>query len=186
MANVFRSKEVYKKIGKHDNIYGIDIIVPVGEHDHPGGGMYVTGEYRPPYYTDGLTLESISSTPATITPLITIDGRSLSPTTVVFGFTSDLCDWDVERYETDHASEYSDISITLFGFTSDPCDWNVERYGRDFYDTYTDISMVTFGFEYGLNDIDPVHNPTLNLNNQPEPAITLEGISSDPATIVNG
>ena len=156
MANVFRSKEVYKKIGKHDNIYGIDIIVPVGEHDHPGGGMYVTGEYRPPYYTDGLTLESISSTPATITPLITIDGRSLSPTTVVFGFTSD------------------------------PCDWNVERYGRDFYDTYTDISMVTFGFEYGLNDIDPVHNPTLNLNNQPEPAITLEGISSDPATIVNG
>ena len=55
MANVFRSKEVYKHLNY--NLHDRNEIVPVQ-------GVYISGEYRPPYYNDPvLMIYEMSSQP---------------------------------------------------------------------------------------------------------------------------
>lgn len=58
MANIFKSKEVYRHL-KY-SVYDKNVIVPVQ-------GIYVSGQYSPPYYNDPLIMiNEISSEPATV------------------------------------------------------------------------------------------------------------------------
>lgn len=74
MSNIFRSKEIYKRIPG------------VSSDNNPlraVQGMYVSGEYRPPYYIDGfIQINKVKTNKATITDY-TQDTKSLKNDPVI-------------------------------------------------------------------------------------------------------
>ncbi len=187
MANIFRSKEVYKKVNKNESSYDRDVLIPVGEPAKPNSeyGVYVAGEYRPPYYTDGLTISSISSKHVTVVNYIDEYKNVKTPTTVAFDFESSEADFKFLRYTKESYDVSPTPTVSAFGFTSDPCTFNAYRYGRDYKDITPTPTTVAFGFIENAATFINKKQYKDQLNNQPEPGIQLEGITSQPATVTD-
>ena len=158
MANIFRSKEVYKKVNKNESSYDRDVLIPVGEPAKPNSeyGVYVAGEYRPPYYTDGLT---------------------------ILGFSSEHV--HVVDYITDYKNTAKEPTTIAFGFSSPPCTFTKIRYTKESYTVSPTPTTIAFGFSSPPLSFSFKRNVTDELINQPEPGIQLESITSDPAVITN-
>ena len=123
MANIFRSKEVYKKVNKNESSYDRDVLIPVGEPAKPNSeyGVYVAGEYRPPYYTDGLTILGFSSEHVHVVDYITdYKNTAKEPTTIAFGFSSPPLSFSFKRNVTDELINQPEPGIQLESITSDP------------------------------------------------------------------
>ena len=95
MANVFRSKEVYKNFR-----YDIDKtkkVVPVQ-------GVYVASEYRPPYYNEpGIHIYEISGQHCTIADFKTEEAETQGMKTAgMYMFDITESAYTLERYEKDY------------------------------------------------------------------------------------
>ena len=187
MANIFRSKEVYKKLGKNESSYDRDVLIPVGEPFKANAeyGIYVAGEYRPPYYTDGLTISNISSEHVTVVDYIDEYKSVKTPTTVAFDFKSVHADFQFLRYTKESYNVSPTPTVSAFGFVSNPCTFNAYRYGRDYKNITPTPTTVAFGFTENAATFTNKKQYKDQLNNQPEPGIQLEGITSQQATVTN-
>ena len=188
MANIFRSKEVYKKVNKNESSYDRDVLIPVGEPAKPNSeyGVYVAGEYRPPYYTDGLTILGFSSEHVHVVDYTTdYKNTAKEPTTIAFGFSSPPCTFVKIRYTEESYTVSPTPTTVVFGFSSPPCTFDAYRYGRDYKNVSPTPTTIAFGFSSPPLSFSFKRNVTDELINQPEPGIQLESITSDPAVITN-
>ena len=175
MANVFRSQEVYKKLNK--SLHDKNEIVSVR-------GVYVSGEYKPPYYNEtGLRITEISSNKPTVVDFKT-ETKSLTDTDTV-----GLLSFDSNP----------DISIVVYGVEKNSTT-DQDTVGLLSFDVNTDLSIYVFEKDYiGCNDTDTVGllsfdvNDGFNFtcfnkkktNSTPEPLLRLATISTQPATVEN-
>ena len=146
MANIFRANEVYKKPSKflHDK----NEMIPVR-------GVYVTGEYRPPYYSDsGLTLTSISSTSPTIANFI-----------------------DEYKDITDNTLGFSNIDCSINSI-------ELYRFEKDYKDI-TDNTLGFANVELSLDAMQIIRYNESFKSNTPMPILRLINISSETATITD-
>ena len=148
MANVFRSKEVYKHL-KY-NLHDRNEIVPVQ-------GVYVSGEYRPPYYNNPvLMIYEMSSQPAKVDDFQDVN-RSADEDTVV-----KILDFSV-NFQTPSITNYTAAS---------------ESSGED-----TVVKILDFS----VNFLQPsfTHYNRKQTNMTPEPMLRLSTLTSEKATIEN-
>ena len=105
MANIFNSKEVYKRIPK------------VSSKDNPlrkVRGIYVTGDYRPPYYIDSsLHIAEINTNKPTIVDFTQVTKPTYDDSTS--SLLSLDCNWDLKfnRYTRATASVTDDSTSSL-------------------------------------------------------------------------
>ena len=148
MANVFRSKEVYKhlKYELHDR----NEIVPVQ-------GVYVSGEYRPPYYNNPvLMIYEMSSQPAKIVDFQDINRSSDEDTVVkVLDFSVDFQPVSITNYTTASESTGEDTVVKVLDFST----------------TFLQPSFT--------------HYNRKQTNMTPEPMLRLSTLTSEKATIEN-
>lgn len=176
MANIFRANEVYKKPSKflHDK----NEMIPVR-------GVYVTGEYRPPYYSDsGLTLTSISSTSPTIVNFID-EYKDITDNTL--GFSNIDCSINSVEYVR-FTNDMCELNPTnTIGFSNINCSINnIELYR--FEKDHKDIIDNTLGFanvEFSLDAMQIIRYNESFKSNTPMPILRLINISSETATITD-
>ena len=105
MANVFKSKEVYKHvpgINSGDKLYAVR-------------GMYVSGEHKVPYYIDGhVHLKSIDTSKAKIVNFTT-ESCDLSSDNVVNLISAKTSDIEIVNYSKSSESLNNDQMINLIG-----------------------------------------------------------------------
>ena len=175
MANVFRSKEVLKKT--HD-IHGDDVVVPVY-------GVYVSGEYTPPYYVNpALHLTNISSVKASV------DSMTTEETDISDVFTMGICKfdvdmtWGIQTYVIE-ADNLIDQTVTL-GLCRLDIDNNIviEAYENDHINTKNDFTMGICRFDI-VNTTSINILPTQHKRQTPEPILRLSEVTSVKAIISN-
>lgn len=174
MSNIFRSKEVFKKISK--DVYDKDTIVPVR-------GVYISGEYRPPYYNNpGVQITKIETKKATVVSYTTEYTETEEPFTIgLMGFSSDSS-IQITKYGSEDKHVYDTFTIGLMGFdVSEP---TFVKYGREYDDTYDNFTIGLMGFEE--SDAVSYHRYKIYEDQQPEPCIRLTKLVSTKAEITSG
>ena len=149
MGQIFKSKEVYKHLkyalhNRHE-------MVPVQ-------GVYVSGEYRPPYYNDPiLRIYTVSTQPATV-----VDFQDVAQSSGVDSMVK-IVDFKAERlipqcqwYESKSQNAGEDSMVKIVDFVA-------EIYGGQTFTIYT----KTFG------------------ESTPEPTLRLTSFTSELATVTN-
>lgn len=175
MANTFRSKEVYKKIPKE--VHDRNTMVAVY-------GVYVSGQYRPPYYANnGITISGMSCTKATIVDYEKEYEKTYEDFSYgIYDFDTNM-DWGIYLYGTDRYVNNDDFAYGLFDMTTN-MDWGIYLYGSDHILAYED-------FSYGMCDFDVTSSLTFSVkhddiyNLTPQPGLRISQISISKATISN-
>lgn len=175
MANVFRSKEVFKKIPKDD------------DEDHkiiPVRGVYVTGEYTPPYYTEfGITLKSIDSTYPDINDFTTESEEASDSVIGLLDFDSPFCSFECIRFKTESVDASPTNTIGLLNFDCNINSFQVYRFETDKVDT-PDSTVGLLNFECPIG-IQFTRQTSSHKSNTPMPILRLTNLTSEPATISN-
>ena len=178
MANVFRSKEVYKhlKYELHDR----NEIVPVQ-------GVYVSGEYRPPYYNNPvLMIYEMSSQPAKIVDFQDINRSSDEDTVVkVLDLSVDFQPVSITNYTTASKSSGEDTVVKILDFSV-----NFLEPSFDFYKTISESSgedTVVKVSDFSAAFLQPsfTYYSRKQTNMTPEPMLRLSTLTSEKATIEN-
>ena len=148
MANVFRSKEVYKHL-KYD-LHDRNTIVPVQ-------GVYVSGEYRPPYYNNPvLMIYEMSSQPAKIDDFQDVSRSSDEDTVVkILDFSADFLQPSFDFYKTISESSGEDTVVKILDLST----------------TFIQPSFTYYNQK--------------QTNMTPEPILRLSTLTSDRATVEN-
>ena len=149
MANTFRSKEVYKKLRKE--VHNRHTMVAVE-------GVYVSGEYRPPYYANmGVTITGINCNKALIEP---------------------YTDVSVIATDFDYALQLLDIDVN-------PICPSLQKY-QTVKETLTDFDYALQLLDIDVNETVPIQSiPIINTPMTPEPIVRITQINSTKAEITN-
>lgn len=178
MANVFRSKEVYKHL-KYD-LHDRNTIVPVQ-------GVYVSGEYRPPYYNNPvLMIYEMSSQPAKIDDFQDVSRSSDEDTVVkILDFSADFKTVNITNYTAASESTGEDTVVKILDFSAD-----FLQPSFDFYKTISESSgedTVVKVLDLSTTFIQPsfTYYNQKQTNMTPEPILRLSTLTSDKATVEN-
>ena len=178
MANVFRSKEVFKHPNK--NLHGRNEIIPVR-------GVYVSGEYKPPYYSEsGLRITEINSTHAKVVDFTT-KSQSSGYDNVLRLLTFDIDNTcpDFVQYTTASASSGLDHVLRLIDFDVDSscpdCLFFTQASASSGYDHV--LKLIDFDVDNTLPDFQ-LYSSIRN-SSPPEPLLRLTTITTEKATISN-
>ena len=174
MANIFQSKEVLKKARKPN---GEVVIVPVY-------GMYVSGEYKPPYYNNnnGVFISSINTNKATVADFTT-EYIDMHPDFACGLASIDAgVDFNIQTYETVTAPNQKDFACGLCAISVD-IQFSIQEYGRDYYDLPQSFACGLASLNVDLNlQISGGHDIA---NMTPESLLLLTNIRTTAATISN-
>ena len=172
MANVFRSKEVLKKA--HQENHGDNVVVPVY-------GVYVSGEYTPPYYVNPtLMFLQVATRKANIDDLTTKTMDYTDHALNILDITFDAICPDIVNYYEDTISLPMDHVLNILDITFDTS-FTFESYTSDSFsmtDHALNILDITYDADYTVKD-----TPDKKLNNTPEPALRIRTIETVKATI---
>ena len=148
MANVFRSKEVYKHL--KNNPHDRNEIVPVQ-------GVYVSGEYRPPYYNNPtIKIYTIESQPA-----------------------------EVVDFQDVNESTGDDAIVKVLDFSADFKTLNITNYTIASKSTGDDAIVKVLDFSAAFLQPSFTYYNQKQTNMTPEPMLRLSSLSSEKATIEN-
>lgn len=174
MANVFRSKEVFKNTRKSN---GDKVVVPVY-------GMYVSGEYKPPYYNDtGVRITSISSNPATVADFsqeeITLpDDHILN----LIELTMDTTCPSIVNYTRDEVTIPDDHVLNLIELTMDVGLSYIISYTQDEVTIPDDhvLNLIELTMDYGVS-----YTSYSNIHESmtPDPSLRITSIRTSKATV---
>lgn len=178
MANVFRSKEVYKHL-KY-NLHNRNEIVPVQ-------GVYVSGEYRPPYYNNPLLMiYEVSSQPAMVNDFQDVNRSSDEDTVVkILDFSVDFKPVNITNYTTASESAGDDTVVKMLDFSVD-----FLQPSFDFYKTISESSgedTIVKVLDFSTTFLQPsfTYYNQKQTNMTPEPMLRLSSLTSEKATIEN-
>ena len=180
MENKFRSKEVYKKLRKE--VHNRHTMVAVE-------GVYVSGEYRPPYYANmGVTITDIQCNKALVEPF-----TDVSVIATDFDYALQLLDIDVNptcpsitRYTTATTEETDfDYALQLLDIDVDPACPSLQKY-QTVQETLTDFDYALQLLDIDVNETVPIQSiPIINTPMTPEPIVRITQINSTKAEITN-
>lgn len=178
MSNVFKTNEVYKHL-KH-GFKPQETITPVR-------GVYVSGEYRPPYYNDGVVaITNYQTTPA-IAASFKSEYTELEPIETLGLYKIDVStpDLHLQRYMREFKELEPIQTLGLYKlYMTDPHLY-ASRYERD-YDNSYDLNIL------GMYQVD-ISDPTFHLtryykdygNSTPEPILRITGFTTAACTVEN-
>ncbi len=176
MANVFRSKEVYKHPPK--SLHGKNVIIPVR-------GLYVTGEYRPPYYNEnGIMITDISGSKPKIvnfTDKISLSGDD--PVLRVLSFDLDTSVPDLTIYTTESASSGYDFALKVLTFDLDTSFPDCLFYTSETVSSGVDFALQVLDFDLDATYPDISFYNKTNKSNTPEPMLRITSIQTEKAII---
>lgn len=178
MANVFRSKEVYKHL-KYD-LHGKNEIVPVH-------GVYISGEYRPPYYNEsGISIYEISSKNCNVVDFkIEEVDTARTKTAMMYKIGVSESVYNIQRYETESVSLKTIQTAGLYKLDVTKTSYNISRFEKDYINA---PSTQTAGM-YKIDISDSVYTKTVygtnRDNSTPEPILRLTSFVSESCIITN-
>lgn len=177
MANVFRSKEVFKNTRK---LSGDKVVVPVY-------GVYVSGEYKPPYYNDmGVRIANISSNPATVADF-TQDEITMHDDHVLnlIELTMDTTCPSVVSYTRDETTMKDDHVLNLIDLTMGTSLSYIISYTQDEITMQDDhvLNLLELTMDYGISSYTQYSNTHKNMT--PDPSLRMTSIGSSKATVSN-
>ena len=178
MSNVFKTNEVYKHL-KH-GFKPQETITPVR-------GMYVSGEYRPPYYNDGVVAIVDFQATSAIAVSFKSEYTELEPiqTSGMYQINVSTPTLHMQRY-TREFKELDPIETSgMYKMDVSSPVLYVSRYERDYDKTY-DLDVC------GMYQLD-VSDPTFHLtryykdygNSTPEPILRITGFTTAACTVEN-
>lgn len=179
MANVFRSKEVYKHL-RYD-LHDRNEIVPVQ-------GVYVSGEYRPPYYNNPiLRIYDLDSNPAKVVDFQDTSASTGEDTIVkVLDFSANFMTPTITNYTAASVSAGEDTIVKVLEFSA-----NFITPSFDFYKTISenageDTIVKVLGFSANFTQPSTyTWYHTKKTQCTPEPMLRLTTLSTEKATIEN-
>ena len=178
MGSVFKSKEVYKKL-KYD-LHNRNEMVAVR-------GVYISGEYRPPYYNDtGIHIYQLTSDHTVVVDFRTEEVNA-SSTDVGGAYNVALSPsvFDIQRYsrESTDASPTETAGCYKFGVTAST--YSINRYEKD----YDDASPTETAGCYKLGLISSGYTMTRYYTSEgsstPEPTLQITSLVSEPCVVTN-
>lgn len=177
MANIFRSKEVFKNARKRN---GDKVVVPVY-------GVYVSGEYKPPYYNDmGVRITNISSNPATVANFtqneITMrDDHVLN----LIELTMDTTCPTIINFTQDEKTMKDDHVLNLIDLTMDASLSYIISYTQDEVTMHDDhvLNLLELTMDYGLSSYTQYTKTHKNMT--PDPSLRMTSIRTSKATVSN-
>ena len=179
MANVFRSKEVYKHL-KHD-VYGKNTIVPVK-------GVYISGEYRPPYYNEsGIRIYEINSKHAKVESFQDISTSNGEDYILkIVDFSVDVYKIAPINYSTATADAGEDGMVKILDFYCEPLQPELYWYESQDQNAGEDGMVKILDFYCDAISISqPITYLTERNESTPEPMLRLSSITSENAIIEN-
>lgn len=177
MANVFRSKEVYKHL-KY-NLHDRNEIVPVQ-------GVYVSGEYRPPYYNNPtIRIYAIESEDCLVENFYTdsVDIH-ISETTGIYNFGLDDPVFTIQRYSAQYLDTDIQKTCGIYGIDFADPTFTITRYGREYQD-FTDNTAGIYGISLQTPTTTFERYSQQTNGSTPEPILRLSTLTSDKATVEN-
>jgi hypothetical protein len=178
MANVFRSKEVYKNFR-----YDIDKTKKVVAVQ----GVYVASEYRPPYYNEpGIHIYEISGQHCTIADFKTEEAETQGMKTAgMYMFDITESAYTLERYSTQSKDATPTETAGMYMFDITESAYTLERYEKDYIDTK---GMETAGM-YMFDIVDSGYRLDIygkkSSNSTPEPILRLSSLTSEACVVEN-
>ena len=191
MANIFKAKEVYKKISS--NLNPDKPLVKLH-------GLYVAGMYRPAYFIDAtLTLSQLDSIPATVVYYTEQEVHQVLDVGVTMTeFDVNTSNIVVTKYTVDSTSKWFDIGVTMTKFDVDTSNVSYVKYTTNTLHGYFDIGVTMTEFDVEtpyestiINQRQTATRPYWKIipkpNTQPPglPVLSLTDISTTRATITN-
>lgn len=179
MGSVFRSKEVYKKL-KYD-LHDRNEIVAVR-------GVYVSGEYRPPYYNEPiLRIYEMSSRHATVVDFReTVRSSDEDACVKVIDFGTQILTPTITNYTTASADTGEDGCVKVIDFAVQPLSPILDWYTSDSISAGEDgcVKVIDFGVST-ISIPQPTVYTTDRGESTPEPTLRLTSFTSELATITN-
>ena len=170
MANMFNSKEIYKRIPKVPSSQNPLRIVR---------GVYVSGTYRPAYYIDaGVQIKSITTTQAVIKDYSN-KYENLNPDPTLNIFSIDISGLTFIDYGKAY-SVLADNSLNIFSMSLDIS--SIENYSKA-YHIGEDSSLNIFGISISEPVIESYVNTKINTNK--DFAVHISSITTNAATVSN-
>lgn len=178
MANVFRSKEVYKHM-KYD-LHDKHAIVAVQ-------GVYITSEYRPPYYNEpGILIYEISGQHCTAVDFKTEEVNTQGMETAGM-YKIDISEpiYSLQRYSIEYKDTTGMETAGMYKIDISNSSYTLQRYEKDYIDT---SGMETAGMYKmmldGLGYFPTKYLPQAN-NSTPEPILRFSSFTSENCVVEN-
>lgn len=178
MANIFQSKEVYKTIRNETN--DGNVIIPVY-------GVYVTGEYKPPYYNNnnGIVISNINTTKATV---VDYTERNTSSTDRVFNvldLTTNIVTPTIMEYTLSSTDAGTDAVFNVLDLTMDAVDVEIFSYSQESVNTGNDAVLNVLDLTSDNVSLSVMTYTSQTVNNTPEPMLRITQITTTKATVVD-
>ena len=175
---ISNAKEIYHKLPRDGT--GTSKIVPVR-------GVYVTGEYKPPIYSDpSIQLQNISTGPSTIRDWIEtrISITDIKTTHHIYDISVDST-FSFDTYTTSSMPTQTDISTHHMYDISVDSSFNIDYYTTDRLPDQIDIALQHL-YDISMDpDFEISYKTSIVGGSQPEPMLRLIEIDIGPASIIN-
>ena len=176
--DIFRSKEIYRKIKKREEGEIKDPIVAIR-------GLYVVGDHMYPVYDNScVTINEVKTKHPKIVDFTSISADvSSDHITRLIGMNIDNSPPTITRYSVDNQSQHDHIT-RLIGMSINK-DVSLLRYTRDYQDTTDHITRL---IGMNITNTQPTliryyHKPLLC---QPEPMLMITAVNVNHCTITDG
>ena len=170
MSNIFRSKEIYKRIPG------------VSSDNNPlraVQGMYVSGEYRPPYYIDGFVrVSKINTTKPKIVDYTSVT-KDLTADPIVNIIGVDCSDIVITPYTQAQQNLSADPIVNIIGV--DCSDIDILCYTQDHQELQADPIVNIIGVD--CSDIDITLYKKTPINTNPDHTIRVKSITTSKAVV---
>ncbi len=178
MADVFKSQEVYKHVNYdlHDRNEMIAV-----------RGVYVTGEYRPPYYNNPiLALTYIRGVDCTVANFKTEYADVINGETVgMYKIDTIPIEYAIHRYSTESVNLSSTDTVGMYKINIEDIDYYIDRYGKEYINVSSTDTVGMYQINISNADFSIIKCPSLHKNSTPEYGLGLSFIRTDSAIIEN-
>lgn len=175
--DIFRSKEVYRKVRKRDDVNTQDPIIPVR-------GMYVVGQYLVPEYKgSGIEITGIRTTHPKIVNFTEGSSETYDVSSIgLYSHTLDLSSMVITKYSKSDKPAYDPSSVGLYSHTFGNISYL--KYTRS-YDHAYDPSSVGLYYHTLLDNHTVVDYYPRKMKSTPEPMIVIRNVQTHAITITD-
>ena len=174
MANIFRSKDIYKRAPK----------IPSSEDPlRIVKGLYVVGDYKPPYYIGPcLHITDIKTNKATVVDYTTKSMSYEDHVVNLLGISTGGA-LKITNYTRASVDLQPDHVVNLIGIIADSAPLNIVYFTRDSKDLNNDHVVNLIGINADTSPLDIVYFSTKRYPSNPEPMLRIKSITTNKATI---
>lgn len=176
MANIFRSKDIYKRL-PNASLSDEQLRVVTG--------VYVIGEYKPPYYIGPcLQITDINTNRATVVDY-TIQNTTHEDHVVNLINIDAIGNLKITNYTRDEAELQPDHVVNLINIDASTDPLNIVYYTTEFQDVKSDHVVNLVNIDADTSPLDIVYYSTKKYPTNPEPMLRIKSITTTKSTVTN-